>query len=186
MFSQSIKRHALGLGLVASLGLGVLAPSAIAQDDQETPEGVITHPAHVHVGSCSELDPNPAYPLNNVGPRLNDDDEMPNTEDVKGSLSANPVMISETEIDVNLDDLLEQAHAINVHASDQDIATYIACGDIGGPVLDDELYIGMIQQNDSGVYGIAKLEKEDDDKTKVTVYLVHTQNAPGAEGTPAA
>lgn len=185
MFSESIKRHALGLGLVASLGLGVLAPSAIAQDDQETPEGVVTHPAHVHVGSCAELDPNPAFPLNNVGPRLTDDDEMPAPEDVRGSLSANPVMISETEIDANFDDLLETAHAINVHASDQDIATYVACGDIGGPVLDDNLYIGMNQQNDSGLYGIARLEKDGDDKTKVTVYLFNSMTAP-AEGTPAA
>jgi hypothetical protein len=185
MLSATLKRNVLGLGLVASLGLGVLAPSAVAQDDQETPEAVVTHPAHVHVGSCAELDPNPAYPLDNIGPRLTDDDEMPDPEDVKGSLTANPVMMSETEIDVNLDDLLETAHAINVHASDQDIATYIACGDIGGPVLDDELYIGMIQQNDSGVYGIARLEKEDGDKTKVTVWLVHTLTAP-EQGTPAA
>jgi hypothetical protein len=185
MFSDSIKRNLLGLGLVASLGLGVLAPSAIAQDDDETPEAVVTHPAHVHVGSCAELDPNPAFPLDNVGPRLTDDDEMPDPEDVKGSLAANPVMMSETEIDVNLDDLLETAHAINVHASDQDVATYIACGDIGGPLLDDELYIGMNQQSDSGMYGIAKLEKEDDDKTKVTVYLFNTATAP-ADGTPAA
>lgn len=179
------KQQCLGLGLVAALGLGAMSTGVHAQDAQEFPEGVITHPAHVHVGSCAELDPNPAFPLNNVGPRLTDDDEMPATEDVKGSLSANPVMISETEIDVNLDELLNTAHAINVHASDQDIATYVACGDIGGPLLDDDMYIGMNQQNDSGVYGIAKLEKEDGDKTKVTIYLFDSATAP-AEGTPTA
>jgi hypothetical protein len=180
-----VKKQLVGLGLVAAIGFGTMGSSVFAQDAQEFPEGVITHPAHVHVGSCAELDPNPAFPLNNVGPRLTDDNEMPAPEDVKGSLSANPVMISETEIDVNLDDLLETAHAINVHASDQDIATYIACGDIGGPLLDDDLYIGMNQQNDSGIYGVAKLEKEDGDKTKVTIYLFDSAAAP-AEGTPAA
>ena len=122
------------------------------------------------------------YPLDNVGPRLTDDDKMPGPEDIKGSLTANPVEYSQTEIDVKLDDLLKESYAINVHESDQNIANYIACGDIGGPVLNDELYIGLNQQNDSGYYGIATLKKKDD-KTEVTVYLFNSQT-PQAQGTP--
>lgn len=185
MILETPKRHILSLGLMAAIGFGMVGTSALAQDETETPGAIITHPAHVHVGNCADLDPNPAYPLNNVGPRLNDDDEMPSEEDIKGSLTANPVMVSETEIEVNLDDLLETAHAVNVHLSDQEIATYVACGDIGGPVLDDELYIGLLELNDSGVSGIAKLEKEDDDKTKVTIYLVEAPVVE-SEGTPEA
>jgi hypothetical protein len=160
------------LGLAATIAITGFTSASQAQDATEAAQqSIVTHPAHVHVGTCAELDPNPAYPLNNVGPRTNDDGELPPPEDVRGSLTANPVMVSETEIEVNLDDLLETAHAINIHLSDQDMATYVACGDIGGPVIDDELYIGIMSQNDSGVSGIAKLER-DDDKTDVTIYLM--------------
>jgi len=175
-------RNLLALAVIAVLGLGVLGSGAYAQDATETPATVVTHPAHVHKGTCAQLDPNPAYPLDNVGPRLTDDDKMPAPEDIKGSLTANPVEYSQKEIDVSLDDLLKEAYAINVHESDQNIATYIACGDIGGPVLDDELYIGLNQQNDSGYYGIATLKKKGD-KTEVTVYLFNSQT-PQAQGTP--
>lgn len=175
------------VGIVLAIAINVinLPGPATAQDEEETVEAVVTHPAHVHVGSCAELDPNPAFPLNNVGPRTDDDGNMPEPDQIKGSLSANPVMISETEIDVNLDDLLETAHAINVHESDQNMGTYIACGDIGGPVIDDELYIGLITQSDSGFSGIAKLEK-DDDKTDVTIYLMSAPVDSAVESTPEA
>ena len=165
-------RHLLAIVVIAIMGFSALGATAFAQDD--TADAVITHPAHVHMGTCAELDPNPAYPLDNVGPRLTDDEELPASEDIKGSLTANAVEYSQTEIDVNLDDLLAEAHALNVHESDQNVGNYIACGDIGGPVLDDKLYIGLMEQNDSGYHGIATLEKKDDDKTEVTVYLFST------------
>jgi hypothetical protein len=177
-------RHLLAIALIAMLGLTTLGATALAQDD-ETPEAVVTHPAHVHLGTCAELDPNPAYPLDNVGPRLTDDEELPASEDIKGSLTANAVEYSQTEIDVNLDDLLTEAHALNVHESDQNAGNYIACGDIGGPVLDDKLYIGLMMQNDSGYVGIATFEKQDDDKTEVTVYLFNTVTTDG-QATPEA
>ena len=182
---KSFRMAAAGLGMALIVSLSGVSGLAIAQDEEETAEAVVTHPAHVHIGNCAELDPNPAYPLDNVGPRTDDDGNMPEPDEIKGSLTANPVMISETEIEVNLDDLLEQAHAINVHESDQNMATYVACGDIGGPVIDDELYIGLLSQNDSGISGIAKLEK-DGDKTNVTVYLMSVPVEGGDSGTPAA
>ena len=167
-------RNLIAVVMIAILGFGVIGTAAVAQDETETADEIITHPSHVHVGSCAELDPNPAYPLESVGPRLTEDDELPNPEDIKGSLTANAVEYSQTEIDVNLDDLLAEAHALNVHESDQNVGNYIACGDIGGPVLDDKLYIGLMEQNDSGYHGIATFEKKDDDKTEVTVYLFST------------
>ena len=174
-------RHLLAIAVIAMMGLGAFGATVVAQDETET---VVTHPAHVHAGTCAELDPNPAYPLDNVGPRLTDDDELPASEDIKGSLTANAVEYSQTEIDVNLDDLLTEAHALNVHESDQNIGNYIACGDIGGPVLDDKLYIGLTEQNDSGYVGIATFEKKDD-KTEVTVYLFNSVTT-GEQATPEA
>jgi hypothetical protein len=179
-------RHLLAIAVIAMLGFATLGATAVAQDDETvTADEVITHPAHVHNGTCAELDPNPAYPLDNVGPRLTDDEELPASEDIKGSLTANAVEYSQTEIDVNLEDLLTEAHALNVHESDQNVGNYIACGDIGGPLLDDKLYIGLMAQNDSGYVGIATFEKKDDDKTEVTVYLFNTVPVEG-QATPEA
>jgi hypothetical protein len=71
------------------------------------PPAGIPQPAHIHPGTCANLDPRPQYPLNNV---------------VDGS--------SETVVDVPLADLLTGTFAINVHKSGQEIAVYVACGDI--------------------------------------------------------
>jgi hypothetical protein len=65
-------------------------------------------PAHIHKGSCSKLDPTPAYALN----------------DVKGGTSTSTVA-------VKLADLRNGSFAINVHKSAAAIQVYVACGDIG-------------------------------------------------------
>jgi hypothetical protein len=64
-------------------------------------------PAHIHPGTCANLNPQPQYPLNNV---------------VNGT--------SETVVDVPLANLLTGNFAINVHKSGQEVAVYVACGDI--------------------------------------------------------
>jgi hypothetical protein len=67
-----------------------------------------SQPAHIHKGSCANLDPTPAYALPNI---------------VDGK--------AETTVDEPLDELKEEAFAINVHKSASDLKTYVACGDIG-------------------------------------------------------
>ncbi|MDP8910675.1 MAG: hypothetical protein M3M94_01255 [Actinomycetota bacterium] len=64
-------------------------------------------PAHVHEGTCEDLDPKPKFPL----------------EDVKGG-------VSETRVPVPLQQLLEGEMAINVHRSAQRLEDYVACGEI--------------------------------------------------------
>jgi hypothetical protein len=64
-------------------------------------------PAHIHKGSCSNLDPKPAFPLSPV---------------VDGK--------SETVVKVPLADLEKGGYAINVHKSTQDLKTYVSCGEI--------------------------------------------------------
>src|SRR3990170_1521340 len=115
--------------IVASmLALGV-AGGALAQDPTPDPAAIVTHPSHIHLGTCAELDPNPKVSLNDVGPQMKDDDELPTSEDIKGSLTASPVEMSETEdAEISFDDLFAEAHAINVHESAQAPQNYIACG----------------------------------------------------------
>ena len=68
------------------------------------------HPAHIHAGVCSELDPEPAYPLDNV--------------DKKGE--------STTVVDVKLNELLDEDYAIDMHLSPNELGTLIACVDVDG------------------------------------------------------
>jgi hypothetical protein len=69
------------------------------------PEGV-AQPAHIHQGTCENLG-SPKYPLEAVN---------------NGK--------SETTIDAKLSDLTAGDFAINVHKSEMDMSTYVACGDI--------------------------------------------------------
>jgi Cu/Zn superoxide dismutase len=63
-------------------------------------------PAHIHSGTCAELG-DVVYPLTNV----------------EGGTS-------ETSVAATLADVQGAEHAINVHMSEADIGTYVACGDI--------------------------------------------------------
>jgi hypothetical protein len=74
----------------------------------ENPASPDPQPAHIHPGTCAELDPTPAYPLTNV-------------QDGK----------SETTVNVALDELKGGEFAINVHKSEPEIETYVSCGNIG-------------------------------------------------------
>ena len=66
-------------------------------------------PAHIHAGTCADLDPQPKYPLDGV---------------VDGG--------SRTTVQAPLSELRNGRLAINVHKSEAEIQTYVACGDIGG------------------------------------------------------
>jgi hypothetical protein len=81
------------------------------------------------------------------------------------------VLYSETDVEMSLDDILAESHSINIHESEEQIQNYIACGEIGGVKVDDQIIIGLRSLNDSGYTGVAILES-DGDNTKVKVYLV--------------
>jgi hypothetical protein len=121
------------------------------------------HPAHIHEGTCDDLNPNPQYPLASV--------------DENG--------LSETDVDVSLDDLLASPYAINLHESDTNLGVYVACGEIvasddsadtsddsGDAASDDEastLTIDLNELNDSGVSGSATLTDNGDGTTTVEI-----------------
>ena len=66
-----------------------------------------SQPAHIHEGTCADLNPEPAFGLPNV---------------VDGR--------SESTVDVSLETLTASDYAINLHMSDDDLTTYTSCGDI--------------------------------------------------------
>ncbi len=69
-------------------------------------------PAHIHKGTCANLDPKPLYPLNNA---------------VNGS--------SDTTVMTSMADLENGTYAVNVHKSATDIKTYVSCGDIHAAMM---------------------------------------------------
>jgi hypothetical protein len=95
---------------------GISGTATLSPDDDGT--NVVLHltgttgdnPAHIHAGTCNDLDPNPAYPLTNV--------------DANG--------FSETVVSASFEELTSDSFAINVHKSVDEISVYVTCGDIGG------------------------------------------------------
>jgi plastocyanin len=165
----------------ALLTAALMAGGSLSGSAQEaTPSGgaAHAHPAHIHVGSCTELDPNPTYMLTDVTPAATE------ANTAASEVAAIPVERSVTTVDAALEDLRTGGYAINIHQSAEDIGTYIACGNLSGSLAQsaggdqgDELIVGLGELNGSGHSGIATLIGNGD-QTDVTIYL-----AEGLSGT---
>lgn len=166
---------ALVLAGATALSVAISAPLAQAQDAGHAP-----HPAHIHSGTCDNLG-DIVYPLTDV--RENTAGES------FGASDAVVVETSETDVDAALSAILGEPHAINIHESADNIQNYIACGNIGGRVVDGDLLIGLNEVNGSGYRGVAELDADDDDDdddVEVYVYLANFGEAAGAEPPAAA
>ena len=105
----------LTMPLVAQNDSGQDGEATLSEVDSDTTRVVLEvesppgnpQPAHIHRGSCQNLDPQPAYGLENV---------------VDGK--------STTEVSVAIEDLVGQGFAVNVHKSADEAQVYVACGDI--------------------------------------------------------
>jgi plastocyanin len=177
------------LALAAMAALVVFNTGAgIAQQTNPAAGGVEPHPAHIHQGTCAQLNPKPYLPLNDV--RLGLPIGTPNAapETMSGSGGAFPAETSVTQnVKTSLDDLLKNPYAINVHLSAQKMDTYIACGDIGGIRQGADLAFGLAEQTDSGYVGTAWLHDNGDGTINVTVAIVRNLiKAAAPSGTPAA
>jgi plastocyanin len=172
--------------LVAILALGVVILGASSRAGaQATPAagGGASHPAHIHNGTCAELG-DVVQPLSNVSAEAMNN-STPMAAAMVGSSAAIPVLSSVTTVQMALQDILNGDHAINVHESAENISNYVACGDIGGPMIGDtDLLFGMAPLNNSGLSGVASLHDNGDGTTTVYVYL--TSGTTGGAATPAA
>ncbi len=171
--------------IVAAL---LIAPAALAQDAtvEATPGGPSEgYPVAIHEGSCTDPQAEPAGQLDDaISVGVDQDDP-----EVVGNELTRPVTDTSGALDVNMDDLSGTQHVIAVHASPDEFGTLVACGEIAGIVEDGKLVVALAPVGDSGVSGIAILDRDDagfldlgEDQTQVTVYIV----VPGDEdeGTP--
>jgi plastocyanin len=161
-----ILRRWMALATPVATLMVVIAMSAPLARGQEADA---PHPAHIHSGTCDNL--------GDIVAPLSDVTELTAGESF-GAETAVLVKESETDVASPLGDFLSAPHAINVHESAEAIQNYIACGDIGGRVIDGDLVIGLRELNGSGHHGVAVLEG-DDDGTDVKLYLA--EEGTGAE-----
>jgi hypothetical protein len=136
----------------------------------------VSHPAHIHEGTCDDLNPQPVFPLADVQIRagLDLDTASPVASPLApsgGVPSAVPAAVSVTTVNASLETILATDHSINVHESAENIQNYIACGEIGGTAdSDGNLFIGLSEVNDSGHTGVAWLQANGE-QTIVTIFL---------------
>jgi len=156
---------------IAALGSALLLSMALLSGGGVQAQGEEGgHPAHIHSGTCDELG-DVLYPLSNAGPGSNTNGTADAMGDTVGSdEDIYPIDISVTTVDAKLSDIANGDTAINVHESADEIANYIACGNIGGMMIGDNLVIGLETLNDSGYSGVAVLTATGD-QTQVTVYI---------------
>jgi hypothetical protein len=159
---------ALVLAAMAALVGGGVPGGTTAQDEPAE----ATRGAAIHAGTCADFDPDPVVELNAVGQgEPGEPDGGGRPADFAGSEAAAIVEVSATELDLGLDDLLDDPHAIVV-ADDEDADAVVACGEIGGYTRFvggvRDLYVGLREVGDSGFAGVAVLGV---DRGNVTVRL---------------
>ena len=201
--SHTRRRWTPAASLVAAAAAGAMLLSGLAPASAQ--DEMASHPAHIHEGTCDDLNPKPAFPLTNVsemgmmegmmGGTPEADDAAMEMSEPMGAETAFGVETSYTLVEASLEDIVAGGHAINIHESTENVENYITCGDIGGriatgPGMDEggTLIVGLGELNDSGYSGIAVLEGKDD-QTEVVIYLAEgLTGGTGAadEATPAA
>jgi plastocyanin len=183
---MSISRRSRFFPLVALAAAFLLVTGLMVGFGNSTKaqEEEASHPAHIHSGTCGDGLGDVVYPLENVG----GDTIMgtPAPESAVGAADAIPVEASVTVVQAAFADITGGEFAINVHESDENIANYIACGNVGGEAYGPSLAFGLGELNDSGFSGVAHLMDNGDGTTTVAVFLVHSMEgaAPEGEATP--
>ncbi len=156
--------------VIALAAITLMVPGSVAQTPvSEADTAEEAHPAHIHSGTCAELG-DVVIPLEDVA--------VPAGATHEGTEAAHDVKVSQTHVDMPLQEIIDGEHAINVHESAEAIDVYIACGDIGGYVVTDpagrtELFVGLAELNDSGHTGVVRFGVGDDaNQTEVVVMLI--------------
>jgi hypothetical protein len=175
------------LVVVAMLALG--ATSALAQDATPSAGAEPPHPVHIHSGTCEALG-EVVYPLNDITTYTitNSFSFGPAATPEAGSMAtplpgvsvtqATPVLFSFTHVDANLVDLVSGDFAINAHESAENIQNYIACGNIpqctaAACQAVTGVVIELAPVNDSGYFGVARIDADPNGGSNVSVFLFH-------------
>lgn len=171
--STALKRW---LGSLFAIGLLVGGGSVATGQATPTSDLALTHPAHIHAGTCDTLG-DVVFPLSNVEMPGQAGTPVAELEPIASPASSSGLTVDElgesyTIVDASLDDILAAEHAINVHLSAEEMGTYISCGDVVGEVTDGTLTFDLEELNDSGYSGQATLMDNGDGTTTVLLTLM--------------
>lgn len=163
------------VGAAAGLALAGLVATggSLAAAQEATPVGgaMAGIPNHIHAGTCATLG-EVVVPLADLTVSGTGDAAAspvaspaagmatPMAGMAMGAASAAPVAVATTQVELALSDILAAEHSINLHdpADPSNPDRYLACGDIGGaPDVQGNLFVGLQEDNDSGVTGVAWL-----------------------------
>ena len=151
-------QDALTIDLDEQNGSGVSGTATLTPDGDTTTirlelEGPVgDNPVNIMSGTCVDFDALPVFELSAV--------------DANG--------VSESTIDVNIDELTGSAHVINVHASASNLGTIFACGAIEEASTSttdttSSASVTLATSNSSGVSGTATLTAVGDSRTAVSI-----------------
>lgn len=137
------------------------------------------YPARIQEGSCDALG-RVTEKLTGVGAEITlEGTPVPDAE-VVGAAVAIPLGLSTTPLAAAMHDLVDTPHAVVVYASDEAMDQTLACGEIGGalmqqepgtPTPGDELAIWLAPTGEAGRPGLALLRSEEGDTSTLTVIL---------------
>lgn len=163
--------------LAASVLIGSNATTVIAQDSGES-----GHPNHIHAGTCDQPG-DITVPLGNIGTEYVNFWEPAESVESVGQDSAVTVISASTPVDAPLSAFLESEHMLMVHESEENLQNFIACGNIGGNLVNGtDLQFGIEPLNNSGVSGIGWLMDDGDGTSTLYVFLVGSEEAAPLEG----
>ena len=174
---MNLKRTTLSAAIASSFAAFALfgvALGAVAQDNTPTPAPAATSTgmtAAIHQGSCQDPVPQEIVGLGSFGQPTNSDGQIVETQGIQ---TGPPLLqAAASGLDFNMTDSLGsgEAFVILVHQSAEQYNTYLACGELSGPIVDNNLAVGLRPINNAGYAGVATLSASDA-TTDSTVYLM--------------
>ncbi|CAN5797954.1 hypothetical protein BH23CHL8_BH23CHL8_14870 [soil metagenome] len=162
------------LTMAASLSIALLLATAGTVAGQ-----VASHPSHIHSGSC----PAPGGIVVSLWDISEDFlvDGEPSAGTAPGSQAqaGSRVRGSVTDVEIARFVLLGTPHAIVVHASADDMGTYLVCGDLGGPVIGTgDVPVALEPVGSSPWSGVGLLRDNGDGNTTVSVFMLDVARLP--------
>lgn len=161
----------MAVSRVRTIAIALVASASIAAGSagfvlaQQSSPATDTLVAAIYAGSCADFGGDPVETLRDL--------TLDNSSaEFRGLPSAMAVLDSDTELNTGVETFLDNPHALVIG----DAAEPVACGDIGGLVDlrddDEDLDIGIWPVDDSGYFGIAEIDgDDDDDETEISVYI---------------
>lgn len=160
----------IGRGRYLAIAISIATSTLAGPSSHTLAHEAHGHPARIHEGTCEELGA-VAFRLNGVGGSVDLDNAPVATPTPVNPATAYQVMVSETTIDATVDDVLAAEHAVMIYESD-DAMDAIACGNVGGAMLNGTLITGLADAGVPGHVGFA-LFRAEGAQTTVSLMLGH-------------